>query len=49
MRKGMSDSDGKFVGYEYSSEIIELNLENKGVYNMPEIIGGEWLSKWDKE
>lgn len=49
MRKGMADSDGKCVGYEYITEIVETSLEYKALYEMPEIIGGEWLSKLNKE
>jgi hypothetical protein len=41
VRKGMSDADGRCVGYDYLTEIIEVN-EKSPIVN-GEVIGGEWL------
>ena len=48
MRKWISDANGNHVGYEYSSEVVEI-LAGERPEVQPEIVGGEYLTKWDKE
>ena len=49
MRKGIADADGKCVGYEYLTQVIEITLENESPLCRPEIIGGEWIEKDGKD
>jgi hypothetical protein len=49
MRKGIADADGKCVGYDYTTEIVDVNLENESPLCRPEIIGGEWCDKEVKD
>jgi len=45
MRKGISDGDGKCVGYDYITEVVEVKLEGESPLSRPEIIGGEWIDE----
>ncbi len=48
MRKGIADADGKCVGYDYLTQVIEIQLENESPLCRPEIIGGEWITEETK-
>lgn len=39
------DYDGRMVGYEYLTKIVDVPLEEKLSISPPEVIGGEWLNK----
>lgn len=41
VRKGIADADGRCVGYDYLTEIIEVN--EKSLIVNGEVIGGEWV------
>lgn len=46
-RAGNADYDGKFVGWSYASDVIELPNDSP-IFQLhstpnPEVIGGEWL------
>lgn len=45
MRNGIADADGKCVGYDYITQIVDIKLENESPLCRPEIVGGEWLDK----
>ena len=47
LRKGTGDSQGKCVGYEYTTVLVPIpdceELPQGPVANLPEVIGAEWL------
>ena len=48
-RTGEADAEGRFVGFCYSTVIVEIPdkalTNNSGHVILPEVIGGEWLKE----
>ena len=43
MRKAIADADGRCVGYDYISQVVDVVLDNESLLCRPEVVGGEWL------